>query len=99
MIYRYSDKDPLEVIVCSMDFVDILNGEAIQSCSWVITREDLPTEVTSGMLSGVASAAGTIVSQKVINGNVGGAYIHRAEVVTPTRTLILGARQNVTFGA
>jgi len=99
MIERFSDKDPLEAIVLSVDFTPVLDGETITSQGWTITREDLPTEVTTGMLSGACSLAGNIVSQKVIDGTVGGDYIHRPWVQTANRKLVYGVRQTVTFGA
>jgi len=102
MIERFSDKDPAEIIVLTVDFVDVDSPavmETITSCNWFITREDLPTEDTSAMKIGSAAIVGFKVSQKVAAGTVGGSYIHRVEAVTATRTLIFGVRQNVTYGA
>jgi len=96
---RFSDKDPQEVIVLSVDFTSILSGETITGAAWVITREDLPTEDTAPMLSGVAAITGNTISQKVTVGTVGGFYIHRVKATTANRTLVHGVRQTVTFGA
>jgi hypothetical protein len=99
MIDRFSDKDPEEAIVLSVVFTPILDGETIQSAAWLITREDLPTEVTTAMLSGAVAITGDTVGQKVVGGNVGGSYIHRVKITTANRTLIHGVRQTVTYGA
>lgn len=97
----FSDKDPDEVLVLSVDFVDVLEaGETISSASWLIVREN-SDEDTSGMLSGTIDSSGSpIIRQKVQGGNDGATYIHRCKVVTSSgRTLVAGVFQAVRYGA
>lgn len=98
---RFSPKDPLETIVLSVDMTGLLDADTIQTSEWIISREDNLSENTSGMLSGVASVTGNIVSQEVTGGTAGGSYIHRVKVVlTPSgRSLVYGVRQSVLLGA
>lgn len=98
---RFSSKDPLESITLSVDMTGIIGSDSISSSEWIITREDSVSEDTSGMLVGTTALSGNIVTQRVIGGTAGGAYLHRVKVVlSPSgRTLVYGVRQNVILGA
>lgn len=101
MSRNFSDKDPLETIVLSVDFSQVLGqGETIQSAVWSVTREN-GSEDTAPMLSGAVDiSAAPIVRQLVTGGTDGGTYLHRAKVTTSAgRILVHGARQVVRLGA
>ena len=97
---RFPTKDPDEVLVLSVDMVDLVGAETILSAEWYIAREDNLTENTDAMLVGQASVSGNIVSQKVQGGVSGGSYIHRVKIdLDPSgRSLIYGVRQKVVLG-
>ena len=97
----YSAKDPGEVIVLSVNWVDVLGAETISSASWAITNLTTPAEDTTAMKSGAIDTSGApTVRQKVIGGTAGCAYLHRCTVITSGgRTLTQGVQQTVSLGA
>lgn len=101
MSRNFSEKDPSEVVVLSVDFSQVLaEGETIQSATWTVTREN-GTEDTATMLDGGVDITGApSVRQRITGGTDGGTYLHRARIVTSTgRALVHGARQVVRLGA
>ena len=101
MSRNFSDKDPLEAVVLSVDFSQgLAQGETVQSATWTVTRENA-SEDTAAMLDGAVDiSASPVVRQKVVGGSDGGTYLHRAKITTSAgRILVHGARQVVKLGA
>ena len=101
MSRNFSDKDPLETVVLTVDFTAVMaDGETVQSAVWSITREN-DTEDTASMLDGATDiSAAPLIRQRITGGTVGGTYLHRAKITTSAgRILVHGARQVVKLGA
>lgn len=101
MSRNFSDKDPLETVVLSVDFSQVLaQGETILAAVWSVAREN-GSEDTATMLDGAVDISGApVVRQRVTGGTDGGTYLHRAKITTSTgRILVHGARQVVRLGA
>lgn len=98
----FSDKDPAEVIVLSVDWSQVLeSGETVSSASWLVSNTSNQTEDTASMISGsVDISASPIIRQKIAGGTDGNSYLHRCRIVTNTgRTLVQGVLQSVKLGA
>ena len=93
-------KDPNEVVVLSINFIDLLApSETIASASWMVEQAD--GTVVTGLLQGLTDySQAPIVMQTVKGGTHGVSYLHRAQVVTSAgRTLVGGGMQRVVKGA
>lgn len=98
----FSDKDPSEVIVLSVDWTGVMDGgETISSASWAVTNQTIPAEDTTAMKNGSTDAsAKPVIRQKIQGGTDGSTYLHRCTVVTSAgRTLVQGIQQTVRLGA
>jgi len=85
-----SIKDPAEVIVATFDFATILAGDVIQGSPTVTVSSEADGSDQPAMLSGSASSALGIVSQKITGGTAGVDYRLRAVVSTVAgRTLAI----------
>ena len=97
----YSQKDPAEIIILSVDWSGVLGiGETINSATWVVTNTTNPTEDTAAMVSGSADlSASPIIRQKIQGGTNGSAYLHQCVIVTGAgRTLVQCVEQIVKRG-
>lgn len=97
----FSDKDPDEIIILSVDFATALNeGERVLSGAWDIRRDDGSAEDTAPMRVGSTGVIDDkIVAQSVQGGAHGATYLHRAIARTSTnRVLVHGVKQSVKWG-
>lgn len=100
MLDRYSPKDPNEVLILSMNFVDLVNGETITACVVDVFRSDGSTEDTSGMVVGNADiSAAPVIKQKIQAGVHGHEYVVRFKATTATRTIVASAAMLARNGA
>ena len=89
----FSMKDPEEVVVLTIDFVNLLAvGETITTASWLVELADGTAVDSSSVLQGsVDYSAQPLVKQTVKAGVHNTSYLHRAKVVTSAGRTLIGA--------
>lgn len=96
----FDNKDPLEEIICTMDFVEALNNaETITAATWSIQCLS-ETEITTAMISGMIDfTTQPLVKQKIVGGNLNQDYMHLCLITTSEGRKLMGAvTQKVTLG-
>jgi len=100
MTELYDPKDPLETVVCSMDFTVALGGETSTDCVVDVFRADLAAEDTTAMVVGsVDTSSAPIMRQKISGGTHGVNYVVRFKVTTAQRVVTGSAYMLVKKGA
>lgn len=91
MIETFSPKDPEEVVILSVDFVNILvSGETILTAA--VTAEDQGGALEASMVNGSADiTAAPVVRQKIQAGTAGTRYLIRFKITTSTGRTLVGA--------
>jgi hypothetical protein len=91
MTQTFSPKDPEEVVVLSVDFVNLLDsGEGITTATVVV--EDPAGQPQAAMVSGAAdTTAAPVVRQKVQGGTDGTRYLVRFKATTDGGRTLVGS--------